>query len=249
MEIGQQHLAAWKKEETTGKILDFELFQFSKLDSTYFATSWQEIRLLSKLLDKEIPTCEIILENEDCTLLPDHIFSEDQLENGYAYMQAGRARVPMTEKNCPGDMLAIFDRHNAVFSIIDQQIPAAKIRHKYAAILYQMEKQDNVICAFFYNTYFICAVKKEGKLQLIRHFNFQTPEDALYYLLYVRKQMQLAEDIPIIASGMIDTDSPLYKTLYRYLPGFRLESPEALQYETAGFREFPLHYFSIFCNE
>lgn len=248
LEIGRLHLAVWKKETFSQKILEFELFQFTKLDTLYFSTSWQEIRLLSKLLDKEIPSCEVILENEDCTLIPDHIFSDEQLENGYAIMKTGHAFSPVIEKNCPGEMLVIYDKHSDVFSTIQQSIPIVHTRHKYAEILKMTEQRADGVYVYFYASYFICAVKKDARLQMIRHFNFQTPEDALYYLLYVRKQMHLAEDVPIIACGMIDTVSALYKTLYSYIAGFQLEAPDENLYGTAGFREYPLHYFSVYCN-
>ncbi|MEO7210220.1 MAG: DUF3822 family protein [Chitinophagaceae bacterium] len=249
IELGKNHLAAWTKEVETAKILSLELFQFTNLDAEYFTTSWQEIQLLSKLLIENTPL--IILENEDCSLIPEDLLNEDQLKKEFSLMHNGPVEKLHIERVPAAEMVLVNDVHIDALTEIQKTFPTAFAKHKYAEILRQMKSQEeeNLIKIYFYTSYFIAVVFKEHQLQLIRHFNFQTPEDALYYILLACKQSGLPQTTPVEASGMIDTDSPLYKTLYRYLEGFRLETPLSSIFETTGFSEFPLHYFSVFCND
>ncbi len=251
IELGKNHLAAWTKEAETAKIVSLELFQFTNLDAEYFTTSWQEIQLLSKLLSKPENTPLIILENEDCSLIPEDLLNEDQLKKEFSLMHNGPVEKLQIERVPDAEMVLVNDIHIDALAEIQKTFPAAVAKHKYAEILRQMKSQEeaNLIKIYFYTSYFIAVVFKENQLQLIRHFNFQTPEDALYYILLACKQSGLPQTTPVEASGMIDTDSPLYKTLYRYLAGFRLETPALTTFETTGFSEFPLHYFSVFCND
>jgi len=251
IELGKNHLAAWTKDAETATILSLELFQFTNLDTEYFATSWQEIQLLSKLLGRKENTPVIILENEDCSLIPEDLLNEDQLKKEFSLMHNGPVENLQVERSPVAEMVLVNDVHIDALAEIQKSFPAAVTKHKYAEILRQMKSREeaNGIKIYFYTSYFIAVVFKENQLQLLRHFSFQTPEDALYYILLACKQSGLPQTTPVEASGMIDTDSPLYKTLYRYLAGFRLETPAASTFVTAGFSEFPLHYFSVFCNE
>ncbi len=251
IELGKNHLAAWTKELETNKIRSLELFQFTNLDAEYFITSWQEIQLLSKLLNKPGNTPVIFLENEDCSLIPEDLLNEDQLKKEFSLMHNGPVEKLQIERAPAAEMVLVNDVNIVALAEIQKTFPDALIKHKYGEILRQMKSQNDadLVKIYFYTSYFIAVVFKENQLQLIRHFNFQIPEDALYYILLACKQSGLPQTTPVEASGMIDTDSPLYKTLYRYLAGFRLETPDINKFETNGFSEFPLHYFSVFCNE
>lgn len=251
IELGKNHLAAWTRDTVENKICSLELFQFTNLDAEYFATSWQEIQLLSKLLGRTGNTPVIILENEDCSLIPEDLLNEDQLKKEFSLMHNGPVENLQVERSPVAEMVLVNDIHIDALAEIQKTFPSAVTKHKYAEILRQMKSREEANCIkiYFYTSYFIAVVFKENQLQLLRHFSFQTPEDALYYILLACKQSGLPQTTPVEASGMIDTDSPLYKTLYRYLAGFRLETPAASTFVTAGFSEFPLHYFSVFCNE
>lgn len=251
IELGKNHLAAWTKELETGKILSLELFQFTNLDASYFATSWLEIQLLSKLLNNAENTPTIILENEDCSLIPEDLLNEDLLKKEFSLLHNGPAENLQIHREPVAEMIVVNDVDIDALAEIKQTFPSANTIHKYGEVIKQMKTQPekDFIKIYFYTSYFIAVVLKEGQLKLIRYFKFQTPEDALYYILLACKQTGLPQTTVVEASGMIDTESPLYKTLYRYLAGFRLETPEISKFETSGFSEFPLHYFSVFCND
>ena len=62
------------------------------------------------------------------------------------------------------------------------------------------------------------VVFKEGNLQLANSFEYQTPEDVVYYVLFVYEQVALSsEEIPIYISGAISQSNAIYSELYTYI--------------------------------
>lgn len=61
-------------------------------------------------------------------------------------------------------------------------------------------------------------VYKDGNLYLANSFEYHTPEDIVYYTLFIYEQLNLdPETIPIYLSGSIDKTNPTYLALYTYI--------------------------------
>ncbi len=106
-------------------------------------------------------------------------------------------------------------------------------------------KHGNLIRVIFYNDKFVAAFFRNGQLQLLQTFSYQTPEDAAYYLLLICRQFKVKqEEMLLNVSGLIDTQSALYTELLKYFPEVTYEGiPES--YDTGGLLdEYPSHYFS-----
>jgi len=86
-------------------------------------------------------------------------------------------------------------------------------------------------------------------LQLIQSFSYKIPADVLYYVLNIFNTYELPSNETIVyASGMIDTASPLYGTLRAYINHFFIEPADKNLFQAEGFQDYPLHYFSSFCQ-
>ncbi len=67
---------------------------------------------------------------------------------------------------------------------------------------------------------------KNNRLLLAQQFEYQTPEDVCFYLLSLCRQFSLLQDqTPVIASGLMDKHSELYKMLYQYFSGLSFTEP------------------------
>lgn len=65
---------------------------------------------------------------------------------------------------------------------------------------------------------FECIVFKNGELQLCNSYPFRTPEDFIYYILFVMEQLELnPESVPVFLCGNIRDDDSLYQIAYRYI--------------------------------
>ena len=91
------------------------------------------------------------------------------------------------------------------------------------------------------------AVYKQKQLQLIRSFDYQTPEDVVYHLLNMSALLGLELSTTIfIVAGLIDLDSSLFTELYKYIPVLQMEKAADGFLKNEVFSQFPAHYFTPF---
>lgn len=132
-----------------------------------------------------------------------------------------------------------------VEKLFTDQFPRAVQSHQ-SSLLLQIEdsKKDLLYCNFYPGSVTI-MLRKEHQLQAIQTFEYDTPEDAAYYLLNMCRQFDVnAAETSVTASGMIDESSSLYKELHKYFLhiGF-FELPDMFTY-TDEIKNYPAHYFS-----
>jgi preprotein translocase subunit SecA len=82
-------------------------------------------------------------------------------------------------------------------------------------------------------------------LQVIKNFEFSTPDDAVYHLLNICQSFEVdATKTGLIISGMVDANSNLYNELYKYFLKIDFTTlPENFNY-TEEIKNSPAHYFS-----
>jgi len=86
-----------------------------------------------------------------------------------------------------------------------------------------------------------------GKQLLIYNiFQYDTPEDFIYYLLFAAEQLHLNPELnPLMLSGNIQKDSPLFNMIYQYFRQVSFtDRPDGYEYHY-GFEKLPSQmYFS-----
>lgn len=69
-----------------------------------------------------------------------------------------------------------------------------------------------------YSGYFDMMVIQNNKLLLCNTFSFDTPEDFLYYILFVAEQLKIdPNDFPLVFLGAISEKSEIYQTCFTYI--------------------------------
>ncbi len=73
----------------------------------------------------------------------------------------------------------------------------------------------HLLCFFLLSEVFVL---NNSGLQLFNVFDYNTPEDFIYYVLFVFEQLSLdTEKTEVVLSGLIDLDNELYAILYTYI--------------------------------
>lgn len=139
----------------------------------------------------------------------------------------------------------VYRTPKAIEMIINNIFPAATISHLYSSLPDLVSKHGTNLYAVFCSSHIITVLLKEGNIQVIQKFAYQTPEDAAYHLLNVCQSFDAAPaDTNLMLSGMIDINSNLYAELYKYFEHIELGAlPEQFQY-VDGITNFPSHFFS-----
>ncbi|GGA87917.1 hypothetical protein GCM10008015_30630 [Flavobacterium palustre] len=83
----------------------------------------------------------------------------------------------------------------------------------------------------FNSTHFEIVVIQNQKLLLFNSFEYQTPEDFIYYILFTAEQLNLnPENFPLELIGDITTESPFFKIAYKYIRNVSLIDVEDLRW-------------------
>ena len=74
-------------------------------------------------------------------------------------------------------------------------------------------------------------VVQNQKLLLFNSFDYNTPEDFLYYILFTAEQLNLnPENFPLELIGNINTESEYFKIAYKYIRNVSLIDVEDLRW-------------------
>lgn len=86
---------------------------------------------------------------------------------------------------------------------------------------------------------------KEGKLQAIQNFTYNTPEDIVFHLLNVCKAFDVeAGTARLCLSGMVDKKSNLYAAIYKYFLHIEFDNLPANFTVAEELKSVPPHFFS-----
>ncbi|HVX51780.1 MAG TPA: DUF3822 family protein [Chitinophagaceae bacterium] len=254
IEAGLQHVACWCKEYNTGKITGFEFFQFDAEDGNDIENVLHNVLLQSKLAVAPAEAVAITWENPDAVCVP-AIFYKDEFAGYYLDLVAGESQgTAPVQAYYTGKQVIICRLRADYINSFNKHFKNAKSAHKFHVLLEkyfnQAQRQVNtLVYTVFYPMHFILTIVKEGELQLIRSISYSTSEDVLYCIMQVCQLHNLPPGTtPVIASGLIDTASNLYNTLYAYLENFVLEQPVNTVFADS-FAEYPYHYFLPFIYE
>lgn len=123
----------------------------------------------------------------------------------------------------------------ATTSLLNQRFAKGEWYHVQSLLLTEQPSAETKITATIGFNELQLIVEKNGKWLLLQTYQFQTPEDALYYILNAMQQLNLSqEETTVILQGWIDQRSALYNTLYSYILNLKLKDELKYQFPAAG---------------
>jgi hypothetical protein len=133
----------------------------------------------------------------------------------------------------------------AVNAVVNRAFAAANFTHQYSLLADAYSEQGNRLHAIFYTHSLTVVLRRQGRLQVIQHFVYDTPETAAWHLLNTCHSFDMAaNDAELILHGMIDNKSALYAELYKYFQQVGFAGlPEGLKY-SSEVAALPHHFFS-----
>ncbi|GLB51857.1 hypothetical protein NBRC110019_08960 [Neptunitalea chrysea] len=190
----------------------------------------------TEILKQNFDTLKVIYLNNLSAFVPDAVFNEELLAEYLKY----------NIKILPNDFIT-YDKIEGK-ELVNVYIPFVNINNffldwfgefEYEHIatvlvnkLLNISKASEGSKVFIHLTNtneFQLIVINQKKLILYNSFNYNTPEDFIYYVLFVFEQLELdTENIPAILIANTKDDHPLYKILYTYIRFVDIYSEQAL---------------------
>ena len=152
--------------------------------------------------------------------------------------------VAITESIPTWQLKNIYAVPRDIYDWVRKKFPSAKYLHQYSASIMNLGAagHEGTLLVDFRNNEFSVLAGKQHKFLFARTFEYETPEDVLFYLLKVCEQFALSpKEVSVELSGLIEKESSLYKELYQYFLDMDLRDAS---WNTVN--GYPAHFFTSF---
>ena len=255
IEIAKSHIACIVSKDNPKGITGYELFSFKDDEIASFPALFENVSAHSKILNNPWSSSSIYLNNEFCLPVPIFKFNKD-ISADYLNVVFGEdslSKVQFEHLPIEPGIMNVFRINEDWFNYLNTTSSKVTFHHTYSNIIRRLAYKSFVypsefISLQFYNTFMIVIVLQDGDFQLIQNFTYETPEDVLYYVLNITKQLKLfSEKLTLEICGMIDLDFQLYRELIKYFKNVMVQNVIASAL-LVNINEYPLHYFTPFFN-
>ncbi len=220
-----------------------QLREITAAHSFLTSVNWHQIR--------------VAVKNQQFTLLP-HTLYEPAAAAEYlrlhAELDAYHDRV-LTYRHAGLDAVSIFATDQHVLSFLADTFPPEKtrIRHHTSTLietlLHATERTlQKKIYAYTEQNYLTVILIKDGTLEFCNVFYYATPEDFMYFLIFVMQEQKLNPDQdPLTIWGDISHDSALFDIMRKYIRHVHLgKKPTGLEYSYKFEEHFEHRYLDVF---
>ena len=255
-------------DKQTGRFLHIEAFDLSDPGRKVYIPGEEEhsgTARLAELISGELKwLCQpyagtrVLFEQGKSTLVPDALFAEDSKKAIFDFNVAnGRAQ----EAEIKYDRIRSVNAYNLyrlpaeMHAFMMKYFPDAKIFHHSTALitsLIQKYRNTDTTNRLFVNTaasHIDILRIKDKKLDYYNSFRFNTPEDFMYYLVFVVEQLGLnPESVDVVLMGEVEKQSPLVDLIRKYIRNVHYAERNSDFSYSFVFEQLPGHYYYNLLN-
>ncbi len=202
-------------------------------------------------------TIRVSISNQHFTLVPETLYDKDHQAD---YLRL-HSQVDLINDSIytykHGDLEAInifaieLSLQEALLDIFPDR--PVQLIHQTSALIKSILQQtsrinERKIYAFVERNYVTILVVNQGGLEFCNIFHYLSPEDFIYYIIFVMQELKLnPEQETITVWGDITHDSSLFTTLQRYIRQIKLgKKPADVEYSYKFHDLFEHRYFELY---
>jgi Protein of unknown function (DUF3822) len=250
IKIGQQgvFIVVWNEKK---EFLTLTAYSFSKqFTTTEVFDNVDYILKKDKLLQYEYNKVHVVWSFSNQLFLPHEIFSDNICKPSFELIFGNVVDVVIKK-----DWMYHKQIHNiygvptAICNIVEEKFSKALHSHQYSLIVNEVKDTDEIVYVIFYAHSFTMFLLKDKELLAVQNYEYKIAEDVVYHLLNSCKSFSInSETVKLKISGMIDTESNLFREINRYFTTILLDTPpEDFFYITEMQKNLP-HLFSHLYN-
>lgn len=251
MELSEIGLSVCETELATGKVLYISSYQQEASFGTPGSLIGEGLKA-TRLQLKPYTKISVNYTGRQFTLVPTAFFDEKNARELLEFNCGDTGSGIILSDEVNADIRLVYSMDETLKSTIDRLFPNHHLRHTgsvLARLLLQSDElaSEQVLLHTDQGSLFITA-KKDGQLQLCNHYQVQTDEDILYYVLFVLEQFELNPAmVKVSLSGHTETDSSLSKALKKYIRHIRFVNGSRL-IKRDDIASLPHHYYYTLLN-
>jgi hypothetical protein len=249
IEIGSNDMVCLVKGNASREIEGFEMFRLDN-DGGDWNDTFYQLRANSRLLNRTYVTTHCYYNFEESIIIPGVRFTASAAEDylSLIYGDSGRRDFMYEMIGENEQMVNAYRISRSINEMVGRHFVLYKPHHTYTRLIKDMlertDASDHFIKVQFYSHHFIAVVVKQGQLQLIQSFRYQTPEDILYHLVHINRQFELNPAFSNLElSGLFETGSELHIQLQSL---YGLITLDSMKPDGVFTGQYPAHYFTPF---
>jgi hypothetical protein len=202
---------------------------------------------------------KLAFKTPNFSLVPESLF-EQELAKEYLTLNCSLKPDDSEEvlfyKQSSIDIVNVFSAEKKILQWFSAMYPGKTIRtiHHTSSLIDGVlfnrsnNKEDRSMFIFVDKNQLTIIVTKNRKLEFCNSFNFFSPEDFVYYVMFVAGQLQFNADAdPAILWGDILPDSELYLKLYKYVRNVSFgDKPSSLYFGYTFDEVFDHNFFDLY---
>ncbi|MGQ0829741.1 MAG: DUF3822 family protein [Bacteroidota bacterium] len=254
-QIGLDGITITINEKAKNKYIAFERYVFqNSYNFDIVSELLEQVIKDSKLLDHKYKSITCLIINNLSTLVPNPLFEEGRKKTYLKFNASVRG-----DESIEVDEIKNLDGKN-VFAVpsvlkirLDRLYNNISYHHFSSGLLDSLLAQNKHIAGkkLFVHvqaTHFEAIVIEEKKLLFYNTFNHHSPEDFIYYLLFVCEQLQLnPSTIEVVFLGEIEKNSAIYTLTQKYIRNIKFGARTDSADYSYQLQTFPKHfYFTLF---
>ncbi|MEI9933264.1 MAG: DUF3822 family protein [Ferruginibacter sp.] len=206
----------------------------------------KEIFAAEKIIQYNFKRIDIIHAFAETVLVPNEFMNSDttneMLELIYGNINTRIVKNDLLYKH---HIYNVYGVPADVAAVISEQFLFVLHSHQYSFLPDFLNAKTNSLYCIFGNNHITITLMKEGKLQLIQCFYFQTAEDVIYHLLNVCQAHRMnTKEVDLHIAGLLDIKSALYLKINHEFKNITLET-HPLNFQFASeIEKIPAHFFS-----
>lgn len=207
---------------------------------TSFSKEHNPVKLLEKIEEEfkneshlRDPVDEVIVlfSNELYSIVPSRYFKEEDASTYLKFNTKILKTDVVAHDNISNiDLVNVYIPYTNITNFFFDKFGEFEFKHNVSVFIQEIMDLTNngdFIYLNNYNGYYDLVVLRNNKLLLSNTFNYTTPEDFIYYLLFTAEQLKMDPDtLKLILLGNIEKESPLFEITYTYIKNVDFFNPQ-----------------------
>lgn len=242
-------------DNLTNDFLAFESWNYKKaVTQTLLAEQLDRLFTDHPWLLNGFKRVDVIITTEKFTLVPSSLFDSSTAHEMLSFnVPLQDNQIVRTDILRMADARMIYAIDPKLEKVLNRLAPSPRIRHHLTpliekALSQSKNKNNKSIAVHIRQGQFDLIAVENGKLLLANVFEYHSPEDFIYYILFAAEQLRLnPEEFELNISGEVEQDSALIKIAGKYVRNVILAKRETGHRFAKGFDQFPEHFhFNLF---
>ena len=173
----------------------------------------------------------LLFSNDLYSIVPSEYFIEEDASTYLKFNTKILGTDVVESDRITGELINVYIPYTNITNYFFDRYGEFEFKHTASELIkYALElSPENETTSYLNNFkgYFDLAIVKEGSLLFCNTFNYETPEDFIYYLLFTAEQLDLDPgNFNLILLGNIFTEMEEYKIAYTYIKNIEMLKPD-----------------------